>query len=263
LSKFVRRTKWYQDLCDAQKEAKMKNEQTTLNENTEGFSAKKPKLKKKAKIPFLKRISFSFLLLFVFQSTNEQVLSRYQENQILQEREFVQSYILSQRSKIDPKELNRLVDTVIQESQNLDFGNSIDSLRINKTSFLLAMIQTESQFKKTARSKKKAQGYMQLLHPTAKWMAEKNGIPYEHKKIQEPEINITIGVAYMNYLTKEMGNLEKATLAYNAGPAAVRKWGGVNAYWTTINEHYKAIETLKKTTSPKKTKLQVMVAMLE
>ena len=241
----------------------MINEPKTLNENTQEILPKNPKLKKKAKIPFLKRISFSFLLLFVFQSTNEQVLSRYQENAILQEREFVQNYILSKRPKIDSKELNRLVDAVINESQNLEFGNSLDTLTINKTSFLLAMIQTESQFKKTARSKKKAQGYMQLLQPTAAWMAEKNGIKFDAKKILEPEVNITIAVVYMNYLTKEMGNLEKATLAYNAGPAAVRKWGGVNSYWTTINEHYKAIETLKKTTRPKKTKLESMVALLD
>ncbi|MCG9873365.1 MAG: transglycosylase SLT domain-containing protein [Leptospiraceae bacterium] len=241
----------------------MKNESKNLLEKDKGKLSNLPILKKKAKIPFLKRISFILVLVFAFQSTNEQVFSRYQENRLLEEREFVQSYILSQRQQIAPGELHRLVETVLQESQNLDFGNSIDTLAINKTSFLLAMIQTESQFKKTARSKKKAQGYMQLLHPTAKWMAEKNGIAYEQKKIQEPEINITIGVAYMNYLTKEMGNLEKATLAYNAGPAAVRKWGGVNAYWTTINEHYKAIETLKKTTRPKKTKLQSMVALLD
>lgn len=241
----------------------MKNEPKTLNENNKGKNSPKPKLRKKAKIPFLKRICFSMLLLIIFQSSNEQILSRYQENQILQEKDFVRLYIQSKRPKIDSKELNRLVDAVINESQNLEFGNSLDTLTINKTSFLLAMIQTESQFKKTARSKKKAQGYMQLLQPTAAWMAEKNGIKFDAKKILEPEVNITIAVVYMNYLTKEMGNLEKATLAYNAGPAAVRKWGGVNSYWTTINEHYKAIETLKKTTRPKKTKLESMVALLD
>ncbi len=203
----------------------------------------KIKTQKKPKIPFLKRISLIIVLVLFYQGFNDQILSRYQENLTLQETEFVKNYIMSQRPNIDQNELLRLTETIVLESGNLQMGTEISSLTKNKTSFLLAIIQTESQFKKTARSKKNAQGYMQLMKPTAVWLAEMQGLTLDTRKIHEPEVNILLGVTYMNYLGREMGSLEEATLAYNAGPNAVRKWGGVKEYWETVNKHYEEIQS--------------------
>ncbi len=219
-------------MCSAQKEAKMKN-----------------KAQKNHKIPFKKRISLIVGLVLFYQGFNDQILSRYQENVSLQETEFVKNYIISQRPNIDKGELLRLTETIVLESGNLEMGSEISALTRNKTSFLLAIIQTESQFKKTARSKKNAQGYMQLMKPTAVWLAKMEGLTLDTSKIHEPEVNILLGVTYMNYLGREMGSLEEATLAYNAGPNAVRKWGGVNEYWETVNKNYKQIQSSRPTVS--------------
>ncbi|WCL49382.1 lytic transglycosylase domain-containing protein [Leptospira sp. GIMC2001] len=201
---------------------------------------------KNKRIPYKKRITAILSLVLLIQVTNDQVQSRIQENQNIREEQFIKSYIQGQRPSIPEEELNRLTQSILENSERLDLGISKEAIYIEKTYFIMAMIQTESEFKKTAKSKKNARGYMQLMAPTAKWMRQIHGEKFDPKTILEPEVNVEIGVTYMNYLISEMGDLEKATLAYNAGPGAVKKWGGVPEYWTTVNKHYDNIQSQRK-----------------
>ncbi len=89
-----------------------------------------------------------------------------------------------------------------------------------------AIIKAESNGQRKAVSSKGAKGVMQLMPFTSKRMQVND--PFD------PIENIEGGVRYIKELLVAFeGNLTYAIAAYNAGPAAVRKYGGVPPYQET------------------------------
>ena len=90
-----------------------------------------------------------------------------------------------------------------------------------------AIATAESNMNQNARSHVGAIGVMQLMPETA----ESLGVnPYDEKQ------NIEGGTRYVRQmLDKFNGNLQNAIAAYNAGPGAVQKYGGVPPYNETQN----------------------------
>jgi hypothetical protein len=89
-----------------------------------------------------------------------------------------------------------------------------------------AVIHAESGFNAMARSRKGAIGLMQLMPATARTVGVSDA--------RVPEYNIRGGVQYLSTLLAQFkGNVKLATAAYNAGPAAVEKYGGVPPYAET------------------------------
>lgn len=84
-----------------------------------------------------------------------------------------------------------------------------------------AMIRVESGYQPDARSRKGAMGLMQLMPETARQYAVRD--PYE------PRSNIEAGIAHLQSLLERF-TLPLALAAYNAGEAAVRRFGGVPPY---------------------------------
>ncbi|MFQ5525595.1 MAG: lytic transglycosylase domain-containing protein [Thermoanaerobaculia bacterium] len=85
-----------------------------------------------------------------------------------------------------------------------------------------AVIQVESAFDPRARSHKGAMGLMQLMPATAAMYSVAD--PYD------PSQNVAAGTRYLRTMLDSFGNLEVALAAYNAGPAAVKRFGGVPPY---------------------------------
>ena len=89
---------------------------------------------------------------------------------------------------------------------------------------VMAIIKTESGFKKDATSNKEAKGLMQIMDSTAKEIAQKNNIELTNENILDPEINIEIGTIYLSQLIEKYNSVELAIAAYNAGHGNVDKW---------------------------------------
>jgi soluble lytic murein transglycosylase-like protein len=89
-----------------------------------------------------------------------------------------------------------------------------------------AIIRAESNGNRFAISRKGAMGMMQLMPFTSKRL--KVNDPFD------PVENIEGGVKYIKELLGTFGgNVAYAVAAYNAGPAAVRKYGGIPPYQET------------------------------
>jgi soluble lytic murein transglycosylase-like protein len=84
-----------------------------------------------------------------------------------------------------------------------------------------AVITVESNYQERARSRKGAMGLMQLMPETARRYAVAD--PYEASS------NIEGGIKYLRFLLDQF-DLKLALAAYNAGEAAVRRFGGIPPY---------------------------------
>jgi hypothetical protein len=89
-----------------------------------------------------------------------------------------------------------------------------------------AIVQVESGYDDRARSRKGAVGLMQLMPATARTLQVGNRY--------DAEQNIRGGVAYLRQMIDRFaGRLELAIAAYNAGPGAVERHGGIPPYTET------------------------------
>lgn len=88
-----------------------------------------------------------------------------------------------------------------------------------------SVIKAESSWKADAVSAKGAIGLMQLLPSTAQWLAEESGEEITREDLFNPEINITLGITYLQYLQEKYdGDIDRMIAAYNAGEGNVDKW---------------------------------------
>lgn len=100
-----------------------------------------------------------------------------------------------------------------------------------------AVAETESDFSQDARSEVGAIGVMQLMPDTA---ASLGVNPYDAKE------NIEGGTHYLRQMLDTFGgDIQKAVAAYNAGPQAVKDYGGVPPYKETIGYVNKVLDLYK------------------
>lgn len=96
---------------------------------------------------------------------------------------------------------------------------------------VMAMVAVESRFRPWAVSPAGAMGLMQITPTTALHL----GLEAPHRAL-DPVANLKAGIKYIVRLQKRFdGDLRMALAAYNAGPTAVSRYGGVPPIEETRN----------------------------
>lgn len=87
-----------------------------------------------------------------------------------------------------------------------------------------AIMREESSFVADAKSPAAAFGLMQLIVPTAKWMAAGTPFGSDEASLRRPEVSIEFGTKLLSHLRGAHGHLALAIGAYNGGGGAVNRW---------------------------------------
>ncbi len=92
--------------------------------------------------------------------------------------------------------------------------------------WIYGLMRQESRFIEHAKSRVGAQGLMQIMPATAKWISSKMGLEKNaHAGVGKPETNIRFGTFYLKHVYDSLGQSPVlATAGYNAGPGRARRW---------------------------------------
>lgn len=125
---------------------------------------------------------------------------------------------VAQQEEVQPRPNNDppFHNIVLQASQTYDVDPAL----------IRAIIMAESSYNPQAVSHRGAQGLMQLMPTTAKWLGVEDSF--------NPEANIDAGVRYFKKLLDRFnGDIRLALAAYNAGSRYVHKYNGVPPFKAT------------------------------
>ena len=92
--------------------------------------------------------------------------------------------------------------------------------------WVYGLMRQESRFIDYARSGVGAQGLMQIMPATAKWISRQLGLGKNaHNNVGKPETNIRFGTYYLKHIFDSLSQSPVlATAGYNAGPGRARRW---------------------------------------
>jgi soluble lytic murein transglycosylase len=127
----------------------------------------------------------------------------------------IYSIVRSHRPDISEAEAKELSELILEECS----WYGLDPMLV------LAVINVESKFQYGAVSPKGARGIMQILPYVGKSLLEETGlyqsshaVPFRPEFLDDPFLNIRLGVYYLHGLKKSFRNLTHALTAYNMGP---------------------------------------------
>jgi len=112
---------------------------------------------------------------------------------------------------------------------------------------LLAVIDHESRFDPTAKSRRGALGLMQIRPFVGADVAYRHHLPFHRTPdLFKPQLNVAIGIRFLAELNEEFGDLELALAAYHIGPTRVRArvkrgWRPRGPYVRTVMSRYNAL----------------------
>jgi soluble lytic murein transglycosylase len=126
----------------------------------------------------------------------------------------VRQYLSDSRVELPPGEVWNIALSIHRVAERYGF----------EPEMILAIIHTESAFRRDAVSSKGAVGLMQLLPSTAEEVAREIDLEWtgEHL-LRDPDVNIEMGSYYLAKLRDRFNSLETAVVAYNEGPNRVAR----------------------------------------
>ncbi len=90
---------------------------------------------------------------------------------------------------------------------------------------IFAVMREESRFRPYVKSGAGAIGLLQLMPGTAHWVGRRERIKVRTWELVNPKVNISLGSAYLKYLTQRFeGNNYQVLAAYNGGGTHVKRW---------------------------------------
>jgi soluble lytic murein transglycosylase len=137
----------------------------------------------------------------------------------------VRQYLSDNRVELPPGEIWNIALSIDRVAERYGF----------EPEMLLAIIHTESAFRRDAVSSKGAVGLMQLLPSTAEEVAREIDMEWtgEHL-LREPDVNIEMGSYYLAKLRDRFNSLETAVVAYNEGPNRVARLQDASLTFPTL-----------------------------
>jgi soluble lytic murein transglycosylase len=127
--------------------------------------------------------------------------------------------VKSHRPDISDAEAWRVSEVILEESAK----RHLDPMMV------LAVIRVESGFQYAMVSPMGARGIMQIMPETGKALTETlsgeygfHAASFRPESLDDPLLNIRLGVYYLHDLAKQFRSLNLALLAYNAGPAEIQ-----------------------------------------
>ena len=154
------------------------------------------------------------------------------------------SIVKSHRPDISDGEAWRVSEVILEESAK----RHLDPMMV------VAVIQVESGFQYATVSPMGARGIMQIMPETGKFLSETLSGEYgfqpasfRPESLDDPLLNIRLGVYYLHDLTKQFRSLNLALLAYNAGPGEIQNRLENNLafsddYATLVLDRYQSIK---------------------
>ena len=208
------------------------------------------KFQKKVGIMLSHPVSLIFLLIYLIQTGalayllvekfNKENLLKQQEKRIqeLEEKLKIFKIIEDFQVGLTTNEVGELTRVITRESEKYNY----DPLLI------IALIQTESSFKKNQKSHLGAMGLMQLRPFVGYDVAKRKGLNWGGKmSLFDPDFNIQLGSLYLFELILKFHDVKKAIIAYNFGENALRlrmKEGGdlPKIFLSRVVNHYKKLK---------------------
>jgi peptidoglycan lytic transglycosylase len=131
----------------------------------------------------------------------------------------IYSIVKSHRPDIAESEIWNVSEVILEESSK----RKLDPLLV------LALIRIESGFRYTPVSPSGARGIMQIMPETGKSLAKSLGreyglrpIAFRPESLDDPLLNIQLGIYYLHDLKKQFRDLSLTLSAYNAGPVEIQ-----------------------------------------
>jgi len=141
-------------------------------------------------------------------------LQEYQDEAFYKEAERLGVVEAVKASGMTARQQRRVAVAIVREAQR----NNVDPLLV------IAVIRCESSFNNYAVSGVGAMGLMQVMPATGTYLADKAGFRLGRStNLFDSETNIELGTAYLADLIQRFGSVEKALVAYNAGPGLAQK----------------------------------------
>jgi len=111
------------------------------------------------------------------------------------------------------EEVGQLTDVIYTESRRYHYDPM----------FVLAIILTESSFRKDQVSPKGARGLMQMVPSVGEDVAARAGVPWDGlETLLQPESNIKLGTLHFFEQILKFGDVQQAIVAYNLGETRLR-----------------------------------------